>query len=258
MKTEGDGFRTYKVVDICNSDDENDNVGKRICTITYQEAVQEKLNVVLKAIEKLESNLIEREGDVVRPQGRPRESRKKPSHEPKQKWQQHSTTGEAWQQATTGKGKKEMSLLREASAMPAACAVEMIHTMSLIHDDLPCMDDNDDLRRGKPTNHKVYGEDVAALAGDALLAFAFEHVTNATRRLPGQNRPRNRGASESDRPQKGWWRGGGGHPGEGPDAGSMFNNAGLKSPPKREYVKVEKNLKDVIGELSMCETLSRP
>ncbi|TKY70484.1 Geranylgeranyl pyrophosphate synthase [Spatholobus suberectus] len=63
----------------------------------------------------------------------------------------------------------------EDTAMPAACAVEMIHAMSLIHDDLPCMD-NDDLRRGKPTNHKVFGEDVAVLAGDALLAFAFEHV----------------------------------------------------------------------------------
>ncbi|KAF9620251.1 hypothetical protein IFM89_010986 [Coptis chinensis] len=67
----------------------------------------------------------------------------------------------------------------EASAMPAACAAEMIHTMSLIHDDLPCMD-NDDLRRGKPTNHKVYGESVAVLAGDALLALAFEHIANAT------------------------------------------------------------------------------
>ncbi|KAM7524192.1 hypothetical protein LguiA_014094 [Lonicera macranthoides] len=67
----------------------------------------------------------------------------------------------------------------EATAMPAACAVEMIHTMSLMHDDLPCMD-NDDLRRGKPTNHKVYGEDVAVLAGDALLAFSFEHVATAT------------------------------------------------------------------------------
>ncbi|KAL1368144.1 hypothetical protein HN51_022284 [Arachis hypogaea] len=63
----------------------------------------------------------------------------------------------------------------EAMAMPAACAIEMIHTMSLIHDDLPCMD-NDDLRRGMPTNHKVFGEDVAVLAGDALLAFAFEHM----------------------------------------------------------------------------------
>ncbi|KAI4314883.1 hypothetical protein L6164_027746 [Bauhinia variegata] len=71
----------------------------------------------------------------------------------------------------------------EAMAMPAACAVEMIHTMSLIHDDLPCMD-NDDLRRGKPTNHKVYGEDVAVLAGDALLSFAFEHLTVSTVGVP--------------------------------------------------------------------------
>ncbi|KAL5978331.1 Heterodimeric geranylgeranyl pyrophosphate synthase large subunit 1, chloroplastic [Asimina triloba] len=67
----------------------------------------------------------------------------------------------------------------EATVMPAACAVEMIHTMSLIHDDLPCMD-NDDLRRGKPTNHKVFGEDVAVLAGDALLAFAFEHMAKGS------------------------------------------------------------------------------
>lgn len=67
----------------------------------------------------------------------------------------------------------------QAAAIPAACAVEMIHTMSLIHDDLPCMD-NDDLRRGKPTNHKVFGENVAVLAGDALLAFAFEFVATAT------------------------------------------------------------------------------
>ncbi|CAA0819098.1 Heterodimeric geranylgeranyl pyrophosphate synthase large subunit 1- chloroplastic [Striga hermonthica] len=52
----------------------------------------------------------------------------------------------------------------QAAAVRAACAVEMIHTMSLIHDDLPCMD-NDDLRRGKPTNHKAFGEDVAVLAG---------------------------------------------------------------------------------------------
>ncbi|CAL0311515.1 unnamed protein product [Lupinus luteus] len=64
--------------------------------------------------------------------------------------------------------------------IPAACAVEMIHTMSLIHDDLPCMD-NDDLRRGKPTNHKVFGVDVAVLAGDSLLALAFEHVAAATK-----------------------------------------------------------------------------
>ncbi|KAK4482097.1 hypothetical protein RD792_011548 [Penstemon davidsonii] len=65
----------------------------------------------------------------------------------------------------------------EANAIPIACAIEMIHTMSLIHDDLPCMD-NDDLRRGQPTNHKVFGEETAILAGDALLALAFEHVAS--------------------------------------------------------------------------------
>ncbi|KAL1566574.1 Geranylgeranyl pyrophosphate synthase [Salvia divinorum] len=68
----------------------------------------------------------------------------------------------------------------ESTALPAACAVEMIHTMSLMHDDLPCMD-NDALRRGKPTNHRVFGEEVAVLAGDALLSLAFEHVAAATR-----------------------------------------------------------------------------
>ena len=57
-------------------------------------------------------------------------------------------------------------------AMPVACAIEMLHTYSLIHDDLPCMD-NDDLRRGKPTNHKVFGECTAVLAGDTLQAEAF-------------------------------------------------------------------------------------
>lgn len=63
----------------------------------------------------------------------------------------------------------------QALGMPAACAIEMIHTYSLIHDDLPGMD-NDDLRRGRPTNHKVYGEAIAILAGDALLTHAFETV----------------------------------------------------------------------------------
>jgi geranylgeranyl diphosphate synthase type II len=62
---------------------------------------------------------------------------------------------------------------READAMPLACAVECIHTYSLIHDDLPAMD-NDDYRRGKLTNHKVFGEGIAVLAGDALLTQAFE------------------------------------------------------------------------------------
>ncbi len=61
---------------------------------------------------------------------------------------------------------------RGDSVLPAACALEMVHTFSLIHDDLPCMDD-DDFRRGRPTNHKVFGEAMAVLAGDALLVQAF-------------------------------------------------------------------------------------
>ncbi len=64
-------------------------------------------------------------------------------------------------------------------AAPLAAAVEMIHTYSLIHDDLPCMD-NDDLRRGRPTNHKVYGEAMAVLAGDALLTDAFTVASTAS------------------------------------------------------------------------------
>ncbi|KAL6783996.1 GGPS1 [Auxenochlorella protothecoides x Auxenochlorella symbiontica] len=66
------------------------------------------------------------------------------------------------------------------AAMPAACAMEMIHTMSLIHDDLPAMD-NDDFRRGQPANHKAYGEEIAILAGDALLSLSFEHIARETR-----------------------------------------------------------------------------
>ena len=71
------------------------------------------------------------------------------------------------------------------SALPVACAVEMLHTYSLIHDDLPCMD-NDDLRRGKPTNHKVYGECTAVLAGDALQAEAFGTILRSE--LPAERR----------------------------------------------------------------------
>src|SRR5438093_1384476 len=68
---------------------------------------------------------------------------------------------------------------RAAAAMPLACAVECIHTYSLIHDDLPCMDD-DDFRRGKPTNHKVFGEGIAVLAGDALVTEAFALLAKST------------------------------------------------------------------------------
>ncbi|HLO03989.1 MAG TPA: farnesyl diphosphate synthase [Symbiobacteriaceae bacterium] len=90
---------------------------------------------------------------------------------------------EAMRYSLLGGGKRLRPILVIAAAavfgapaervMPAACALEMIHTYSLIHDDLPAMDD-DDLRRGRPTNHKVYGEAMAILAGDGLLTLAFE------------------------------------------------------------------------------------
>jgi geranylgeranyl diphosphate synthase type II len=67
---------------------------------------------------------------------------------------------------------------KTSAALPHACAVECIHTYSLIHDDLPSMD-NDDLRRGRPTCHKVFGDGIAILAGDALLTIAFEIATHA-------------------------------------------------------------------------------
>ncbi|KAL2498431.1 Heterodimeric geranylgeranyl pyrophosphate synthase large subunit 1 [Abeliophyllum distichum] len=67
----------------------------------------------------------------------------------------------------------------ESIAMPSACALEMVHAMCLMHDDLPCMD-NDDLRRGMPSNHKVFGEYVTVLAGSALISRAFEHIATTT------------------------------------------------------------------------------
>lgn len=73
----------------------------------------------------------------------------------------------------------------ENAVLPVAAAIEMIHTYSIIHDDLPCMD-NDDLRRGKPTNHKVYGECTATLAGDALQPLAFETILESD--LPAERK----------------------------------------------------------------------
>ena len=94
-----------------------------------------------------------------------------------------STLYDAMKYSLTAGGKRLRPVLLMAScefaggkaekALPYACAMEYIHTYSLIHDDLPCMDD-DDLRRGKPTNHKVYGVGMATLAGDGLLNSAFE------------------------------------------------------------------------------------
>lgn len=72
------------------------------------------------------------------------------------------------------------------TALPVACALELVHTYSLIHDDLPCMDD-DDLRRGKPTNHKVFGETLAVLAGDALQPEAYRLILTAPD-LPAERR----------------------------------------------------------------------
>jgi len=74
----------------------------------------------------------------------------------------------------------------EKGAMPMAVALEMVHTMSLIHDDLPSMD-NDDLRRGMPTNHVKYGEDIAILAGDAMLSESFGHIArNTPKSIPAE------------------------------------------------------------------------
>jgi len=74
-------------------------------------------------------------------------------------------------------------------AIPTACAIEMLHAQSLIHDDLPCMD-NDDFRRGKPTNHKVFGEATAVLAGDALLSFAPQLILQKSENLSAETRLR--------------------------------------------------------------------
>ncbi len=97
---------------------------------------------------------------------------------------------EAMQYAVLAPGKRLRPLLVlmsaeacggcEDQAMPAACAVEMVHAYSLVHDDLPAMDD-DDLRRGRPTCHKVHGEALAILAGDALLTLAFEILARGVR-----------------------------------------------------------------------------
>lgn len=73
--------------------------------------------------------------------------------------------------------------------LPFACAIELIHTYSLIHDDLPCMD-NDDYRRGKPTSHKVFGEAIAVLAGDGLLNMAFEIMLEEIERCDRDNNSR--------------------------------------------------------------------
>ena len=90
-------------------------------------------------------------------------------------------------------------------ALPFAAAIEMVHTYSLIHDDLPCMD-NDDYRRGRLTNHKVFGEANAVLAGDALLTAAFGQLARAE--LPAERIGRSRGASFAARGENAAWSAG--------------------------------------------------
>lgn len=102
------------------------------------------------------------------------------------KYREHSVIGKAINYSVFAGGKRfrpilmlsigEMLGVKPSVILPSACAVEMIHTFSLIHDDLPAMD-NDDFRRGMPTAHKKFGEAIAILAGDALLALAFEVIT---------------------------------------------------------------------------------
>lgn len=98
----------------------------------------------------------------------------------------------------TGKRIRPLLLLSAADAFKEeesesrykmACAIECVHTYSLIHDDLPCMD-NSDLRRGKPTNHKIFGECVATLAGDALLNLVYETIFDAVMSCPESQRSR--------------------------------------------------------------------
>lgn len=84
------------------------------------------------------------------------------------------------------------------AALPFACAVEMVHTFSLIHDDLPCMDD-DDFRRGKPSNHKVFGEAMALLAGDALHTLAFSVILTDGAARAGADRAARAGAVLADK-----------------------------------------------------------
>ena len=93
---------------------------------------------------------------------------------------QPARPGQAAAAAAGGAGVRGVRAATLEAALPAACAVEMVHTYSLIHDDLPAMDD-DDLRRGLPTCHKKFGEAMAILAGDALLTLAFR---GAGRGLP--------------------------------------------------------------------------
>jgi geranylgeranyl diphosphate synthase type II len=112
-------------------------------------------------------------------------------------------------------------------ALPAACAIELIHTFSLVHDDLPALDD-DDLRRGRPTTHRVYGEDVAVLVGDGLFALAFRLVLERGAAVPER---RLTAAAELARATDGMVRGQylDLHPDGEPDEAALRRMCGLKT-----------------------------
>lgn len=112
-------------------------------------------------------------------------------------------------------------------ALPAACAIELIHTFSLVHDDLPALDD-DDLRRGRPTTHRVYGEDVAVLVGDGLFALAFRLVLERGDAAPER---RLEAAAELARATDGMVRGQylDLHPDGEPDEAALRRMCGLKT-----------------------------
>lgn len=122
------------------------------------------------------------------------------------------------------------------AALPLGCAVEMVHTYSLIHDDLPAMD-NDDLRRGKPTNHKVYGEATAILAGDGLLTAAFGVITAANGLSEGQRLEAVRAMSAAAGPQ-------------GMVGGQMLDMDGEDRAPSRSEIEELQRLKT--GALIRC------
>lgn len=118
------------------------------------------------------------------------------------------------------------------AAMPVACAIEMVHTYSLVHDDLPAMD-NDDFRRGKPTNHKVFGEAMAILAGDGLLTHAFFTIAQAFR---ANGLPAERGLAivEELGARAGFFGMVGGQ------AADMLGEQGITRPEELEYIHLHK------------------
>ena len=113
-------------------------------------------------------------------------------------WPAASGSGRCWRSP-----RRRRSAATAPRVLPLAAALELIHTYSLIHDDLPAMDD-DDLRRGRPTCHRAFGEDVAILAGDGLYAEAFHHLLSRSRRRARARAGGRRRARRRHRRRAGW------------------------------------------------------